>query len=473
MKKVLVTLSIAMVLLSAMTIAPGGSGVAVAQNRHVFIEEFTGSWCGWCPRGAYAMQVLDKKYPGKVFCVAYHNSDAMSTKQGDSITQAKGYPSSQAVAGFPDSWIARTPYDVGKGPTWNTDPIYWVAPLPGINDDASSPMIVDTMVDQPTPMVIAFESADYDPTTHKVTAKVTSHVLQSVAAGDYRITLMLTEDSVIGPSGTTYDQHNYYTASNQGKNWPNNPFYNMPGVIPGWSHMHVFRAAYPSTLGASGIIPQSPTMNTPYSTTFTFTVPSAIDPTHAHIIAIVHRYDAKNIDNNTVYDAAESPLSSKPIPTVLLSVKSDKPSYMKANAGSTTSFNVTVSNPSDVAANVDLSLSSAVKLPNGWKIDISPSNIDVPAKGSQSAAVTITSPTTAAFIADTIVLTPTAEGAYAPIRTFGFGALSNNTKSVMFGVSNYTNGSYQLGTVNALAKAAANGVRSCRTRRISFRIMRT
>jgi hypothetical protein len=452
MKKVLVTFSVAMLMLSAMTIVPTGSGVAVAQNRHVFIEEFTGSWCGWCPRGAYAMQVLDKKYPGKVFCVAYHNGDPMSTKQGDSITSAKGFPSSAVVPGFPDSWITRTPYDVGNGPTWNVDPLYWVAPLPGINDDASTPGIVDGMVDQTTPIVVGFESATYNASTNQVTAKVTAHVLQSVASGDYRITLMVTEDSVVGPDGTTYDQHNYYTANNQGGNWPNNPFYNMPGVIPGWAHMHVFRMAFPSVKGAAGIIPQSPAMNTPYSTTFTFKLPSTIDPRHAHMIAIVHQYSATGVDNNTVYDAAESPLSATPIPTVTLNVSSDKPSYMMANAGSTTTFNLTVSNPSDISANVDLALSNSVKLPTGWKVDISPSNVDVAGKASQNVAVTVTAPTASAFIMDTITLTPTAEGAYAPQRSFGFGLLSSNTKGIMYQYSYLTSGQISAGVGTALAK---------------------
>src|SRR6516225_3148810 len=125
MKQSLILLAAVLLLLTAMSVAPTGTGVAVAQTRHVLVEEFTGSWCGWCPRGAYAMQVLDKKYPGKVFCIAYHNSDPMHTAQGDTLASGRTttfgtvFPLTEGLKGYPDSWVGRELYDKSNDGYYN------------------------------------------------------------------------------------------------------------------------------------------------------------------------------------------------------------------------------------------------------------------------------------------------------------------------------------------------------------------
>ncbi len=42
------------------------------------VEEFTGLWCGWCPRGYVAMETMGELYPNSFIGLAYHKSDAMS-----------------------------------------------------------------------------------------------------------------------------------------------------------------------------------------------------------------------------------------------------------------------------------------------------------------------------------------------------------------------------------------------------------
>lgn len=43
------------------------------------IEEGTGTWCGWCPRGIVMMEYAASAYPGMFAGVAMHSSDQMST----------------------------------------------------------------------------------------------------------------------------------------------------------------------------------------------------------------------------------------------------------------------------------------------------------------------------------------------------------------------------------------------------------
>lgn len=46
-------------------------------NRPLF-EEYTGLWCGWCPRGFVALEVMKERYPETFIGIAYHSGDAMT-----------------------------------------------------------------------------------------------------------------------------------------------------------------------------------------------------------------------------------------------------------------------------------------------------------------------------------------------------------------------------------------------------------
>ncbi len=61
------------------------------------VEEYTGLWCGNCPRGYAALEWMKEKYGYEFVAASWHNSDPMA------ITNS--YPST--VKGFPASWIDR------------------------------------------------------------------------------------------------------------------------------------------------------------------------------------------------------------------------------------------------------------------------------------------------------------------------------------------------------------------------------
>ena len=71
---------------------PNENGVAVskgyivsltqAAKKKVLVEEFTGTWCGWCPRGIVGLNKLNEKYPDEVVTVAIHNDDPMAIQYG-------------------------------------------------------------------------------------------------------------------------------------------------------------------------------------------------------------------------------------------------------------------------------------------------------------------------------------------------------------------------------------------------------
>lgn len=60
-------------------------------------EEYTGTWCGWCPRGWMGMEILNEEFPDNYVALSYHNGDVMQ------FTDV--YPTE--VTGFPHAVLNR------------------------------------------------------------------------------------------------------------------------------------------------------------------------------------------------------------------------------------------------------------------------------------------------------------------------------------------------------------------------------
>ena len=60
------------------------------------IEEFTGTWCGWCPRGMVGMEKVHETYGDQVVQIAAHSGDVMEIDAYSSVINkfAGGFPSS-------------------------------------------------------------------------------------------------------------------------------------------------------------------------------------------------------------------------------------------------------------------------------------------------------------------------------------------------------------------------------------------
>lgn len=68
-------------------------------KRRPVMEEYTGTWCGWCPRGFVAMEAMSRLHRGEFIGIAYHNADPME------IMTSANFPSS--ISGFPMGVIDR------------------------------------------------------------------------------------------------------------------------------------------------------------------------------------------------------------------------------------------------------------------------------------------------------------------------------------------------------------------------------
>jgi len=176
-------------------IAPERTGLVhvleVVPQHHPLVEEYTGTWCGWCTRGLAAMKALAEHYGDDFIGVAYHNGDPME------IMSSSEYPSS--IAGFPSAFVDRA-YEV--------DPYYGY--------DYSLPLGITEVIDyRATELALADVKvkanwADDDKTELKATAEV--YFAASSNEDIYRVELMLVEDDMYGEAGTDWDQTNYYSS---------------------------------------------------------------------------------------------------------------------------------------------------------------------------------------------------------------------------------------------------------------------
>lgn len=74
--------------------------------RRVVVEEGTGTWCGWCPRGIVGLDMMAEKYPEQFIPIALHTGDRMAVAGYDkSFAQMPSLPNS-----YVDRHIVGDPY---------------------------------------------------------------------------------------------------------------------------------------------------------------------------------------------------------------------------------------------------------------------------------------------------------------------------------------------------------------------------
>ncbi|MBL4704977.1 MAG: choice-of-anchor J domain-containing protein [Flavobacteriales bacterium] len=160
------------------------AGLTHVPNRSVVIEEGTGSWCGWCPRGAVAMEALynDGSRPNFIG-IAVHNGDPMTVA---------AYDAGAAFTGFPGMNVNRKLLgeSVSTGDMQNA---------------------YDSEVTQLTNAEIAVV-ATYDWGVLKVDVTAT---FAATTNTEHRLAAILVEDNVTGTSAG-YDQTNYYDGGTSG-----------------------------------------------------------------------------------------------------------------------------------------------------------------------------------------------------------------------------------------------------------------
>ena len=152
-------------------------------NRKVFVEEFTGLWCGWCPRGLIALEKLRADYGEDIVLISAHAGDDMECADyADVLAKVAGYPSANADRKL-----------------FAIDPYYGVG-----NDEYGIKQTVEELkAMNPVAEVVAYGSIDGD----ILTAKADVKFLFSGDASNFAVGYVLTEDNM---QNDAWGQANYY-----------------------------------------------------------------------------------------------------------------------------------------------------------------------------------------------------------------------------------------------------------------------
>lgn len=230
-------------------------GVPFVPTHRVVFEEGTGTWCGWCPRGAVYMDSMSTMHPNEAVLIAVHNSDPMADATYDGGVGG-------LISGYPSVLVNRN-----------------------IVADPSD------MFQQFTDRINDFGFANLTPTTtyNFVTNSFDVVVDASFAAdlsGDYRLACVITEDNRSG-SSTSWDQHNYYSFQTNnialqgaGHNWQSET---DPVPAANMEYDHVARTILGGFDGEVGSLPATITAGSTYSHGFTYAIPAGMNIYNSHI----------------------------------------------------------------------------------------------------------------------------------------------------------------------------------------------
>lgn len=229
---------------------------SVPKHRAV-LEEYTGFWCGWCPRGFVALEKLAEMYPDEYVLMSYHNEDELE------IMPSANYPSN--VTGFPTAFIDRV---LEVDPYFGVE--YGVKNL-GVADDLAARSQVFGCAD------IDFSSTLSDDGSQVVVnTKVTFPY--DIANSEFMLSYALVEDGLTDPN---WSQSNYYSGGSGVEDFQ--AFYEAGSSVTGLTFNDVV-VMMPQSGGIEGSLPETITADVPVEHTFTFDLNDALNTSWEPII---------------------------------------------------------------------------------------------------------------------------------------------------------------------------------------------
>jgi len=249
--------------------------ITPAVGKLVVGEEATGTWCGWCPRGAVALNWMDKDYEGYWQGIAVHNGDPMTDPDYDNGM-------APFISGYPSGLVDRGS-DIDPG---------------AFKQDFLQRIIIE-------PNGIITNGAELNGNTLKVSLTVD---IQNNINGNYKLACVLVEDSVTGNS-TQYNQSNSYSGGSSLVDVDGTDWNTLPSSVH-YSQMmyrHVGRSIAPSFSGES-LNTTSFISGDTETICFEFILDPSWDQSQIHIVGMF-------IDNNNRVDNASSTAISTAINT--------------------------------------------------------------------------------------------------------------------------------------------------------------
>lgn len=228
------------------------AGVENTPDVKMVVEEGTGAWCGWCPRGWVGLANMLNDHPDDFIGIAVHNGDPMAIAQ---------YDGPLGISAFPGSKINRFPAD--QDPSYeNLQDLY--------------PQVKSLVV----PIEVSGD-AIFDGATRELTINANTTFYSTFSSADFRIAAVVLESGVTNTSDT-YAHANFYSGNTNATlidPLTNINYFNLPNPIPAADMVydHVARDILPSFDGAESSIPVDGINGETYTFSTVYTVPQNFD----------------------------------------------------------------------------------------------------------------------------------------------------------------------------------------------------
>lgn len=231
-------------------------------ERRVVVEEGTGMWCGYCPRGIVAMRQMREKYPDSFIGIAVHYDDVLGTAVAD-------YCNSLHFPSFPSAYVNRT--------TLCGDPMPQDAEGRFSIADGLERYFLEAMkVCPPAELTLAWTLLD----NGQLGLLADARFAINAEDADYRFAAVAVEDEVSQP---TYYQTNYYSDSAV----PLGGFESEAKTIKPYTFEEVARAALLPFEGAEGDIPAHIEADRHYSAMKQLKAPTFSNLSHARVVLML------------------------------------------------------------------------------------------------------------------------------------------------------------------------------------------
>ncbi|WP_431166164.1 Omp28-related outer membrane protein [Tenacibaculum halocynthiae] len=218
-------------------------------QKNVVVEDYTGAWCGWCPRVSHALKLVSDK-TSNMIPIAAHIGDNMENKYSKELAKAFD------VKGYPTAYIDRAKL--------------WSSPEPQNTAEILN-LIKDNAV-----LGIKMESTlNGTDMNLKVSVK-----FGNTYAGKLKLTVFALEDGIV------LSQKNYTS------------YYGGASDIADFKHNYILRHSFTSVLGDE-IDSKETVKDNVYTKEFKGSVPSTIkDSSKMSFVAIVSNGDTKAAINS-------------------------------------------------------------------------------------------------------------------------------------------------------------------------------
>ena len=184
-------------------------------------EEFTGTWCQYCPVGITYMELMEKKYGDKVIPIAVHAGDEMAVEDFDDVIDSY-------VSSFPTVLVNREldiyPTELNAG--------------------------IDLVSKGLSPGTVALNATWADNSKKEVSFKTKTVFNFSDTGANYSLAYLLTED---GMKDDSWKQKNYFSGQSGDKNMAF--WYSAPDEVSGLEFNHVAVAGWSVLDGVDGSLP--------------------------------------------------------------------------------------------------------------------------------------------------------------------------------------------------------------------------